>query len=108
MPKATIFEATAPDGSKHYRTSISRTYTHAILINLGGAWSVSCWAGRPDLAEKAAAMERSTCANYASGKYGIACGTDEEKAARRAAYAAATVIAAPATIVERKPKATAP
>ena len=44
------FTFTAPDGSKHTRTSKTRTYTHAILSNLyGRGWKLSTCIGRPDL-----------------------------------------------------------
>lgn len=102
MPKETIYRATDPAGGHHYRGSISRTYTHAILLCLDGKWTARGFAGRPDLAEKAAASERATCANYANGTYGMSTGTDAEKAWRRAVYAAAKVIAAPCIIVDKR------
>lgn len=45
----TTFTFTAPDGSKHKRTSKTRTYTHALLMKENGAWKLATCIGRPDL-----------------------------------------------------------
>ncbi len=43
------FTFTAPDGSKHKRTSDTRTYTHAILAKRDGKWKLESCIGRPEL-----------------------------------------------------------
>lgn len=44
------FWFTAPDGSRHKRTSDTRTYTHAILVfGTDGKWGIGSCVGRPDL-----------------------------------------------------------
>ena len=52
----TTFTATLPDGTTATRKSQDRTYTHCIAVQMSsGAWLATSWAGRPDLAMKAAA-----------------------------------------------------
>lgn len=83
MP-ATTFTAVLPDGRTATRTSASKTYTHAVAVfedggyydpatglscapsskskygpfPAGPQWRIENWCGRPDLAEKAAAVAR--------------------------------------------------
>jgi hypothetical protein len=53
---ATTFTATLPDGTTATRKSQDRTYTHCIaVLSSNGSWFAHSWAGRPDLARKAAA-----------------------------------------------------
>ncbi len=46
------FTFTAPDGTKHTRSSKTRTYTHAILYkneHTGNKWKLGSCVGRPEL-----------------------------------------------------------
>ena len=104
MPKETIFRATDPDGGHHYRGSVGRTYTHAILLKVGdGPWHARGFAGRRDLADKAVAAERKHVEGYVAGKY-VRWNdkTEDDFAKTRAEYAAAKVIAAPVVIVDKR------
>ena len=53
---ATTFKVTAPDGSVFFRTSQTRQYTHAVLVQYGnecqspGTWNAISFCGRGDLA----------------------------------------------------------
>lgn len=49
MAKAKTFWFEAPDGSRHKRTSKTRTYTHAILVQDNRGWGIGSCVGRPDL-----------------------------------------------------------
>jgi hypothetical protein len=97
MPKETIFRATDPDGGHHYRGSVSRTYTHAVLRKFPtAAWHCMAFAGRPDLAEKEAASWRRSAAEHAA--YHVK-GGDEKRAAD---YRGVQVITAPVVVVDKR------
>lgn len=52
----TTFTATLPDGTTATRKSAARAYTHCVAQqSSSGQWFAHSWAGRPDLALKAAA-----------------------------------------------------
>jgi hypothetical protein len=55
--KGTTFIATAPDGTEITRTSLTRTYTHAVLVEStqnGLHWGLISFNSREDLAVKEA------------------------------------------------------
>lgn len=96
MPKETIFRAADPDGGHHYRGSVGRTYSHAILRQAGGHWSASAFASRPDLAEKEATRWRRF---YASNAAACAARGEHDKASQ---YRAIKFVVAPVVVVEKR------
>lgn len=94
MTKETIFRATDPDGGHHYRGSVSRTYSHAILRKFDGKWEAVAFASRPDLAEKEAGSFRRATSLYVNSK--------DVTPERRSLYAAAIIITAPCIVVEKR------
>lgn len=94
MPKETIFRATDPDGGHHYRGSVSRTYSHAILRKFDGKWEAVAFASRADLAEKEAASWRRMANEYATKPH--------YDPARRPLWAAVEITTAPCVVVEKR------